>query len=227
MLHDILHNQIALAYLFAYFILPLAGIILIAIIVWVFKFISKKNPNQVEKVREPYTHPVVGKFHYDIDFDSWLSCDGFPLLQTFVWRKNSGVCNILIHTEDMIVTPEQKTEYLLTKIVQNQQQIGEGIINVLWDNLNNIGLDSGMWWQEEALESIFKETTTPQSKEELKKHLHLYELFLHGAIAEFRFRATFEDEHGLGVLYDGKSIIGVGYVNEVRLFKRRGLGCKK
>jgi hypothetical protein len=40
-------------------------------------------------------------------------------------------------------------------------------------------------------------------------------------VVELSFHAAFEEEHGVGVLTDGNTILGTGYSVDVRPFKRR------
>jgi hypothetical protein len=43
-------------------------------------------------------------------------------------------------------------------------------------------------------------------------------------LAELSFAAAFEEEHGVGVLTDGKTILGIGYSADVRPFKKSKKG---
>ena len=40
-------------------------------------------------------------------------------------------------------------------------------------------------------------------------------------LAELSFAAAFEEEHGVGILTDGKAIIGIGYSSDVTPFKKK------
>jgi hypothetical protein len=39
-------------------------------------------------------------------------------------------------------------------------------------------------------------------------------------LAELSFAAAFEEEHGVGILTDGKAIVGIGYSSDVKPFKK-------
>jgi len=39
-------------------------------------------------------------------------------------------------------------------------------------------------------------------------------------LVELSFAAAFEEEHGVGILTDGKTIVGIGYTSNVTPFKK-------
>ena len=49
----------------------------------------------------------------------------------------------------------------------------------------------------------------------IRKQIHGYER----PVVEMSFAAAFEEEHGVGILTDGKTILGTGYQSSVSLFK--------
>jgi hypothetical protein len=84
-----------------------------------------------------------------------------------------------------------------------------------------------MWWHGDldALAEVLDDGRRPARAEDLLGLMQLSGVVVRrdvdghdGPLAELRFHAAFEEEHGVGVLTDGTTIVGTGYSCDVLPF---------
>jgi len=161
-----------------------------------------------------YIHPHYGTFYYNEDDEAWVPSEELLFFSEF---------ELFFHTDNETIIPNEISEILLTNIMKNYSNIIDSVMQSLWNNLNHMGKKSGMWWENESLEDIFENDNIPNDYRELKKYVNLYAIEISDGLAEFRFHATFEEEHGVGILYNGDSILGIGYTYSVTPYKENTL----
>ena len=96
----------------------------------------------------------------------------------------------------------------------------------LWDEFNGRGPDSGMWWHgdtEQWVEGLDSSgLPLPTKADDLLGLMALSSIVVRRKVdgydkpvVELSFAAAFEEEHGVGVLTDGKKVLGTGYSTDV------------
>ncbi|WP_425398585.1 DUF6985 domain-containing protein [Aeoliella sp.] len=120
-------------------------------------------------------------------------------------------------------------------IVETEANLSEAILQAVWDDLNGTGPDSrSRWYGKLAAEEIQKLAVAPPTKpDDLVTHLKFlycavtspetgYEWWeaLTSPIAMFNFNASWDDEHGIGVLVHRGEIVGIGEIAQVEPFRR-------
>ena len=123
--------------------------------------------------------------------------------------------------ESDVPSPAKVT--LADRVVANQAALVDAIAAALWEDFNGRGPSSGMWWHGD-LAFVAKswkalKLPPPAKPADVLPALQLARIIMrdgfpgHPAdpIVELAFHAAFEVEHGVSVLTDGQSILGVGY----------------
>ena len=106
----------------------------------------------------------------------------------------------------------------MEKVVARSVEMAQLVITALWNDFAGTPPDSGMWWHGD-LESVSEEIEPPPMQaSDLAALLRLNRIVAHdrdygtgSPVIELSFHAAFEEEHGVGVLTDGETIIGTGY----------------
>lgn len=120
---------------------------------------------------------------------------------------------------------------LAVRVVDNQASLVERVRSALWADFNGDGPRSGMWWHgelDEINEDGFHgvdDDSLIEAESDLHQHLGRARVAIRDSnndeppIAEITFSASFELEHGIGVLDDGTRVIGIGYASSARPFR--------
>jgi len=182
-----------------------------------------------------WDHPKLGKFKFDLV--AWHGVAKAPAFDVFTYddglgdqRKPNGKYEIAFSGEDESDTPPAPAVALALKVLDAQKELPARVMKALWDDFNGRGPYSGMWWHDdlaqvgEAMEDSGAEP--PASADDLRKVLWLASIKVRKEVhryprpvVELSFSAAFEEEHGVGVLTDGKKILGLGYSHDVTPFK--------
>jgi hypothetical protein len=175
-----------------------------------------------------WDHPQLGRF----TFEQWLGWQGevdIPAFAAFTYedRDATGKYQLSFEAADPSDVPTDLAIELVSRILANQAALVERIKTALWNDFLGVGPRSGMWWSgdlDQVADRMFGNValTGPEVLFSIlgaygimiRKGVHGYER----AIAEIDFRARFEEEHGLGVLTDGDSVLGLGYAVDVLPF---------
>lgn len=158
-----------------------------------------------------------------------------PTLGTFVWEEDmwrQEGDDFYLSFETDLEEPTAPTEAhvaLLQAVMADRENLITKSADALWEDINVRGPDSGMWWRGD-LEGIvhqyeFVGYDAPKSAGELRAALPFRGIAIRcdisdekRTLAELRFAPWFEEEHGIGVLTDGRSILGLGYAYDVTPF---------
>ena len=123
------------------------------------------------------------------------------------------------------------------RLVSNQKQLASKIVTALWEEFQG-QRTSGMWWtgqigqiEQVAEERGLAKLNKPDDLRPLLKMLAIQiGRLIQGRaqrVAEIRFNSAFEESHGVGILTDGREILGSGYMGEAAIYEpqaRRGSG---
>jgi hypothetical protein len=178
-----------------------------------------------------WSHPKWGAFKYDRMF--WTKPVDAPSLAALsgAKAKKSGQVELRFFTDRDGDLPMAEQVALAEAVIANQTQIAKLAPEALWDDFNGRGPRSGMWWRGSPTQvggSQWLEAYSPRpgNAADVARQLELNHLTVRQGggwkhpLAELSFSAAFEDEHGVGILTDGKSIVGIGYSVDVRPFKK-------
>lgn len=181
----------------------------------------------------PWEHQELGHFEYRRR-RGWVRSVDLPGFAIFTWPGNEdrapGTCELRLGTEDENDLPSPSALALVSTLLNEQQQLPRTIAQALWEDFNGRGPDSGMWWHghledvDDMYDSGLPAITGPDA---LMAWLELDSIDVRNAgikseeqpVLEVTLGAPFEIEHGVGVLTDGVTIIGIGYAGDVERFK--------
>jgi hypothetical protein len=177
-----------------------------------------------------WTHPQLGTFEYDDDYGAWATTVKAPAFDAFKWEQEpTGSCGLLIDADDEDEVPSRAAVAVALKVLAAQAGLPKKVIAALWDDFNGRGGDSGMWWhgdlKEVAAHFGYDGRPAPRRPEDLLSAMDFLRIVVRKEadgyekpVAELTFGAVFEEEHGVGVLTDGKDILGTGYMGEAAAF---------
>ena len=183
-----------------------------------------------------WSHPDLGNF----EFDSycWRGCVTLPAFKTFQYRyrgpqEGSSEIELQFEADDEEELPSEEEIEIAKRIIQNEASLASKLLIALYDDLHGKGPSSGMWWHGDV-ESIYEdlEEETGELKNLKLDHPEALANLLGSPgimiqksgygydypLATLTFNALFEIEHGIGILTDGKSIIGTGYMMDASPF---------
>lgn len=183
-------------------------------------------------MQSTWNHPAWGTFVYD--GIAWTNTVEAAAFTRFSYdsgygdtSRPTGLYELHFEVGEEGDLPSREGVELAERLLANQATLAETIAEALWNDFNGEGPHSGMWWHgepEEVLEGIEDEFSldTPEDIFSLLQvdAIVIYESVYDydGPLAEVRFHAPFEEEHGIGVLTDGTSIVGTGYAVSVTPF---------
>jgi len=181
-----------------------------------------------------WEHPELGRLEFSRRRDAWMGVIDVPAFRQFThtWDDHiPGRCGLIISAQDKADTPSAQAIALALRLVTNQEHLVRQIITALWEDFGGRGPRSGMWWHddlEQVVESGEGEDVPPlESADALLGWMHPNGIIVrHGGIRsdalpmiELTCSAVFEVEHGVGILTDGETILGTGYLYDVEPFK--------
>lgn len=189
-------------------------------------------PAKPEPRKDPtWQHSKLGRFKHD--GGGWVKTISVPAFKGFKARgQRGGRCALEFNADDETDVPTPAMISVAAAVLGYQDELARKVIDGLWDDFNGRGPDSGMYWHgdldavAEGLEWGDEDAEPPTSAKDLLKLMSLNGIIIrrgvHGydkPVAELSFSAAFEDEHGVGILTDGRTIIGIGYSSDVQPFK--------
>jgi len=190
-----------------------------------------------------WDHPQLGRFKHDADGGSWIGTVDIPAFKAFVYdgitnprykgprRQSAGKHVLAFEADDETDVPSPKAIALASKMLVNQKKLVAMVVQALWDDFNGRGPNSGMWWHgdlRQVAEAMWADLPPPKVRDDLLRLMKLMGITIRKGVyrydkpvVELSFAAPFEDEHGIGVLTDGRSILGTGYSADVTPFEAR------
>jgi len=179
-----------------------------------------------------WTHQDLGEFEYEIE---WTKPVSMPAFAAFTYDRferhdpSDNTVPLTFDADDEEDTPTDAAAQLASRVVANQNELAKKVLNALWDDFNGRGPRSGMWWHNHLDEvvGVVEDVglPAPAKADDLAALLLLQEIRIRRdvldneqPIAELSFAAAFEEEHGVGILTDGQSVLGTGYSADVTPF---------
>jgi|SRR5436190_10383008 len=161
---------------------------------------------------------------------SWVGTCSLPAFKVFNFEREA-------HTSEPV--PEHELRFVGTagcgpsagaveialRVVANQAKLPSLVTFTLWEEFNGRGPKSDMWWHgdmDQVAENFgYDDRPKPAGPDDLLPAVRLTGLTMRESlyeykkpIAELTFAALFEEEHGVGILSDGDTILGTGYVHD-------------
>ena len=175
-----------------------------------------------------WDHPQLGRLTFRDD--AWQGSIRLPAFEAFrdeEGETTDGESPIVFCVDDESGVPSEEAVAMVLRIVANQAALVTTITKALWDDFHGEGPNSGMWWHgnvNQVVDSMFREAplTSPQEicavlqPGGMRILTNLEEL---PVVAEIDFHARFEEEHGVGILTDGSTVLGIGYALDVMPFR--------
>jgi len=178
-----------------------------------------------------WKHPALGEFTFD--GYAWKTLVDAPAFKIFNYghgRPPTGRVELSIPADNESDLPPADVLALISKVLAEQDRLVSAVTAALWDDFNGHGPYSGMWWHghlgevTQEVDPALPPLTSPDalfrwmrlSAIEGRKSGRRNEM----PAVELKFEAPFEEEHGVGVLTDGISILGTGYSHDVGPFMK-------
>jgi hypothetical protein len=189
-----------------------------------------------------WKHPQLGTFTMRARFGRhlWENVLDLPAFAIFKFSRNGrfrGVkklrCEIVGRESES--TPLKSTIHLCERIAKNQDKLVRNIRDSLFQDINGEGKDSGMWWRHDPIEFAVLCCEFLREKTRFSRvyHPEQIEMLIGGPtitidqyssdskapLAMINVSTYFKDEHGLGVLTNGNSVLGLGYAGEASPYR--------
>ena len=172
-----------------------------------------------------WNHPELGAFEFD--HSGWVRPHDFPAFNKFTYEADEeSECEfpLVFEAAAETVLPSAAAVAAAQRVIANQKTLVTTIVEALWEDFNGRGPDSGMWWHgdlgsvSENLEEM--DLVIPRKPADLLPLLSLSAVIVRheDQLVELCFGAPFEEEHGIGILTDGKTVLGTGYSSDVMPF---------
>jgi hypothetical protein len=141
-----------------------------------------------------------------------------------------GKCKVAFATYDKGEEPTAAAVALAARVLDPHADLVLKLTEALWrDMKGRREYDSGMWWHGDLDQVIagLEKLPAPDGPDGLLPLLRPIEIAVKERIerypkpvAEINFWAAFEEEHGVGVLTDGRVVLGTGYSTDAEPFKK-------
>lgn len=171
-----------------------------------------------------WTHPKLGEFKFSKQDSAWIGTVDAPAFAIFTWELKTPRTqfDLEFYVEDASQEPSVEGVEIALSILAAQKELASNIPKALWDDFKGNQPGSGMWWHDDLEEVAanfgYDDRPAPKAPNDLLPVMRLGGIIIHEEmgedekpVAELCFGAVFEEEHGIGVLTDGKSILGLGY----------------
>jgi hypothetical protein len=180
---------------------------------------------------QTWKHPELGEFKHNGGF-GWRRDCALPAFSIFNWETDDAGSSAnyeLIFEGESNEEPSAAAAEIGALVVANQSKLATLITHTLWEDFNGRGPESGMWWHGElsSIAEWFKSYVLPalSGPDDLPRGMHLsgigiYKVYdgIDKPVALIVFSAVFEIEHNVGILTDGRNILGVGSATDVSLY---------
>lgn len=171
---------------------------------------------------ETWRHPSLGKF--TADEIAWKGHCTLPSFKAFRFGgSRRSKLRLEFEIVDEPIVPVKRAIAVAERIVKNEQSLSTRIANAVWKDLNGKGKNTGMWWHgdiEGVLENVERAGGKPkiETAKDMFKILGSPSVWIRESIYLYEkpcgiicFNPAFDTEHGLGVLTNGTSVLGLGY----------------
>jgi hypothetical protein len=177
-------------------------------------------------VAATWNHPTLGRFEYD--GTGWTKTVDVPAFKAFSYdigtgkpSRSKGKHRLKFGAYDEGDLPTAAEIAVADQVLANHAALVGVVINALWEDFNGRGPDSRSWHGNlEGVAKSFKshKLPTPAKAQDLLPALQVSSLYVcegfpghdAGPLVELQFHAVFDEEHGVSVLTDGRSVLGIG-----------------
>jgi len=193
-------------------------------------YIALPDEAEEEEKEATWEHPKLGRFEHD--GMGWTRTVKTPAFKPYRYEGSSTKCELAFEADDESELPSREAVALAERVLANQEALAAQVATAMWDDFTGRGPNSGMYWHGD-LNSLadgmeFEETLKPPKKaEDIPRLMMLMNITVTKPrrgqgkpLVELSFAAAFEEEHGVGILTDGKTIVGIGYTSNVTPFKK-------
>jgi len=184
-------------------------------------YLQRKYPELVKKTPPAiWKHPKLGEF--SCQYGEVSGTVAMPGMFNNGKRSPKVALSIYVRKNDKEPAKEQVD--LVLNVQKNAKALAKKICRALWEDFQGKGRKTGMWWHGNLAE-VNRDLNRPIRREaDLPGMLKLSSMMVNkGAdkkpVMVLNFHAPFEDEHGVGVLTDGKTVLGIGYASDVMPYK--------
>lgn len=184
-----------------------------------------------------WDHPQLGRFAHN--GAAWVGSIELPAFRAFAYEAENADAargspfELAVEAAGDSNAPSTAAVALIGLLSSCQAELVSHVAAALWDDFNGRGLDSGMWWHNgvEAVGDAARSVGLhpPAAPHDLFAPMRLESIFVREGTAggdapsiELIFSAAFEPEHGVGVLVDGRTVLGIGYCGEALPFGAQG-----
>ena len=173
-----------------------------------------------------WDHPELGRFTFDDDAQAWSGTVDVPAFRAFAWDtgysnapRSQGRHELVFEADDEDDVPSPAMVALALEVLANQANLVPVVTQALWDDFNGHG-SPGMWWHGQLAQVVaaMYADEPASGPADLLKELQVSDISVRkevdghdGPIVELNFHASFEEEHGVGILTDGRTVLGTGY----------------
>lgn len=183
-----------------------------------------------------WIHEELGTFSFDQI--GWCRTFDFPAFEAFRYggprkpNENSGSSEVdlTFEADDEGDFPSEAEIAVARQVIANHELLLAEAVQLLFNDLLGIGPDLGIWWRgsiDQVREIIANYGSyTLETLDDLGHLLGQPRIFIQESgygydypCAIISFEAVFEHEHGIGMLTDGKRILGIGYQMDASPFE--------
>ena len=183
-----------------------------------------KHMSETKTPAAVWRHPTLGTFNRE--GDEICATVIIPAFRVYSYssrpssRRPSGKTVIRFTLKEQEDAPPKEHIALVEAVVRNASALATSIARSLWQDFQGKGRASGMWWHgdlDQVNENMDEELAT---EKDIYSSMRLQSItvrreFGKKPLAELDFRAALELEHGVGILTDGKKVVGIGYALDV------------
>jgi hypothetical protein len=183
-----------------------------------------------------WDHAQLGRFTYDGTV--WINTVSMPAFKAFAYDtgypnapRSTGDHELAFEADNKRDVPSPAAVALAEKVLANQHEIVSKVTEALWDDFNGRDPSSDMWWHGDlqAVADAMGAGEPPRSASDVLALMQLSRMTIlkrvegyEEPVVELSFHAAFEEEHGVGILTDGKEILGIDYTGDVFPFNSTG-----
>jgi hypothetical protein len=183
-----------------------------------------------------WTHEELGSFSFDQT--GWSRTFELPAFEVFKYgnyrkpNEESGTSKVYLTFEgwDESDFPSEEEIAVARRVIVNHEHLLAEGVQFLFNDLLGTGPDSGIWWRGnigQVREIIANYCDNRlENVDDLVCLLGQPRIFIQESgygydhpCAIISFESVFEQEHGIGMLTDGKRILGIGYQTDASPFE--------
>ncbi len=181
-----------------------------------------------------WDHPQLGRFKF-VDGVWWTTIVDVPAFKAFAYDtgfsnapRSTGKHKLAFQADDEADAPSPAAIALASKVLANHAKLVAVVTHALWDDFNGRGPESGMWWRGDLAQvaEMMGADEPPTKADDLLALMQVSQITVRKdvdgmdePVVELSFHAEFDQEHGVGVLTDGDTVLGMGYSGEATPFE--------